>query len=129
DALLSRSVAALAIDAGRERFQVPGFRTLLAIGRRNPGVRIVTRHALVGDGASGARMVGPVVSRIHGEVAVFFGVPAERQLLKGSAGGEVEVGPGMVARPEHEVYLLLLDVGFFAVETELPAALEDAPAA
>jgi hypothetical protein len=58
-----------------------------------------------------------------------FGEPAEGQLLGSSARCAMQIGPGVIARAEDEINLLLFNIGLLAVEAELPATLEDVPAA
>ncbi len=112
--------------SGRE---IAGFGALFAIGVGDLRIGIVAGHALVGDGACGAGVIGAVVAGIHGEGAAVFGVPAERELLERAASGAVQVGFGVIAGAEDEIDLLLFDVGLAAVEAELPAPLEDAAGA
>src|SRR5439155_22108693 len=128
DVLIAGAVAALAIDAFGEGREVLCFGALLAIGGRDLRVGIVAGHALVGDGAGGARIIGTVVARIHGEGAAVFGVPAEWELLESTARRAMQVGVGVIAGAEDEIDLLLFDISFFAIEAELPAALNGAPA-
>lgn len=49
-------------------------------------------------------------------------------MLEGAARSEVEEGAGMIAGAEDEIDRLLFDVGLAAVEADLPASLQDAPA-
>ena len=52
-----------------------------------------------------------------------FRIPAERQFDQRSARRAMQIGSRMIARAHDVIDLQLLDVGFFAVEADLPAPL------
>ena len=123
------AVAALTVDAVGEGIEVDGFGEGLFVAGRNARVAVVAVHAVVGDRAAEAFVVGSVVAGIHGPVAALVGVPAEGELDEGVAGRTVEVGAGVMAGAEDEVDLLFDLVGGAAVGAELVAALEELAAA
>src|ERR1017187_6124640 len=90
---------------------------------RNPGIGVVAEHALVPDQARSPRKIRPVVTRVHSPGTALFGVPSKRQLLQGVPVRQVKKGSRMIARTDDEIHLLLVDVGFLAIESDLPAAL------
>ena len=80
-------------------------------------------HAVVGDGAAEAIMIGPVITRIHGQVAAVFRVPAEREFHQGVGCRAGEVSTGVVTGSENVVNRLFDDVDLFAGRVQLVAAL------
>src|ERR1043166_4721909 len=123
------AVAALAIDALGQRREIARLGALFTIRGRDLRIGVVAAHALVRDGTRGAGIIGAVVTGIRRPGSAVFGVPAERQLLKCSARGEVQVSSRMIAGAEHEIGGLLFDVGGVAIEADLPASLIDASVA
>src|SRR5258705_8915572 len=117
------AMAALAIDAIGDR-SAKNRRRSGSIGTLfNLGITVVAEHALIGDLAAKILLIGAVVTRIHGPVALFFGVPADWQLTEPTVGTLVQIGARVVSGPDNEVDLFLNHVGLFAVETNLVTAL------
>ncbi|MEZ5363981.1 MAG: hypothetical protein R2748_16985 [Bryobacterales bacterium] len=81
-------------------------------------------HAIEADFAAQAAVASLVEAGIHGEEALVFGVPAERELDQLAVRLAVQVGAGVVARAHHEVDLALDIVDARAVGRDLPTAVE-----
>src|ERR1051326_6952228 len=123
DVALTRTMTPLAVDALRYRRIILRFGARLLMAWRNSRIAVVTEHAFVVDDAGRALILRAVVARIHGPIAALFRIPAERQLLQRMAACQMQVRPRVISRTQHEIDLLLLDVGFLAVKSDLPAAL------
>src|SRR5882672_10645420 len=78
--ILTRTVAALAIDAIGKAVGPPGG-VLPTIGAgRDLRVTVMAKHAAVGDLAAESGMLGKVVGRAHSPMPTVFGIPRQRQL-------------------------------------------------
>ena len=87
------------------------------------GISVVAEHALVVHGANRARKVRLIVPWAHVPIAALFGIPAQGQDLKRAAACEMKIGERMISRADDEIDLFLVDIGLFAVESDLPAPL------
>src|SRR5579864_6790410 len=65
DVLLSGPVAALAVDALRQRRHIGSLGYVLVLALRDLWIAVVAEHALVINGAHRTRVVRTIVARIH----------------------------------------------------------------
>src|SRR5581483_11345881 len=94
---LSGPMASLAIDALRNRLGERHFAALDMLELlRNLRIGVVTEHALVVHRAHRPWIVRLIVTWAHIPRAAPFRVPAQRQLLKRAAAGEVQIRLGMI---------------------------------
>ena len=123
DVAAAGSVTSLAIDPFRQRILVDRLGKRLVMAGRDLRIPVVAEHALVGDRAAEAIVIGTVVTRIHRPVASLFGVPGQRKLDQRVAAGPMQICASVIAGAHDEVDALFHDVDFPAREIDLMAAL------
>ena len=119
----SRPVASLAIYAFGQRARINRFGERMVIFFRDIRVPVMTEHAFVPQRAAEAIVIRLVVTRVHGPITAFFGVPSQRQLDQLVGGSPVRVGTSVIAGTYDVVNLLLHYIDFLAIEADLMAAL------
>src|SRR3954462_15411108 len=90
---------------------------------RDCRITVMAEDAFVRKSASGLRMAR-IESRVHAPVATFLCVPAERKFDQDAAVVSMKIGPCVITRAENVIDSQFLDIGFLAVEPNLPPALK-----
>ena len=122
--LATRSVTTLAVyPVGH----FPGKDWISAAKSRAGGklrIAVVAENAFVSDAAPKSFLVGAVIAGVHSPVAAFSGIPGQRKLDESAFDGLMQIGAGMISRPDYEIDFFLYSIGFRAVETDLITPLE-----